>query len=119
MKIKNVDYIEEEEVYEKKVKLVTIPDDQDGKKAWVVNFHDDWIHDHYDGSTIYYGTIYSPFESFFPLTTQITGYFRDDDTKKWIKVDNGIANLENDGNQVVWWDSLEDLIRLELTQLDK
>ena len=112
MKIKNVDYIEEDEVYEKKVKLVTIPNDQ---SAWLVNLHDDWVHDHYDGSIIYYGKIYSPFESFFPLTTQITGFFRDDDTKKWIRVENGIVHLTNE-DQTVWWDSLEELIRSELTK---
>lgn len=111
MKIKNVDYIEEEEVFEKKVKLVTIPTDEN---AWLVNFHDDWIHDHYDGSKIYYGTVYSPFEAFFPLSTQISGYFKDDDTKKWIKVTNGIAQIRNDANKPIWWDSLEHLIRDEL-----
>ena len=110
MKLKNVDYIEEEEVYEKKVQLVIIPND---KRAWVVNYHDDWIHDCYDGSTIFHGTIYSPFEAFFPLTTQITGYFREDDLNKWLKVENGFSYL-NENGQAVWWDNLEDLIRFEL-----
>lgn len=116
MKLINVDYFEEEEVYEKKVKLVAIPDD---KKAWIVNYHDDWIHDCYDGSTIFCGMIYSPFESFFPYSTEITGYFHDDDSKKWIKVEYGKASLENNHHQPVWWENLEELIRFELTEQKK
>lgn len=97
-------------IYEKKAKLVGL---KGGDKLCLINFCDDWIHDHYKESYIYYGRMYSPFESFHPNAVHISGYFRDDDSNAWIKVENGIARLAKEKYDG-WWDSLEALLKQEL-----
>lgn len=62
--------------------------------------------------------IYSVQKSFHPKSTSITGYFRDQDTEKWIKVMNGTARTAysvNDGSAQGWMESLEALLKEELS----
>lgn len=94
--------------FEKKAKLVG---SIDKGMLWLLNPHDDWIHDQYGESYIYYGTIYSK-KLFHPLSTTITGYFQDTDTNKWIKVKYGIAKFKPEEIQNSWKDSLEDFLTL-------
>lgn len=60
-------------VLEKRAKLVGR---MDKGSLWLLNVHDDWIHDQYGESYIYHGTIYSSREPFHPLSTSISGYFK-------------------------------------------
>lgn len=98
--------------YQKKAKLVG---NVDRGKLWLLNLEDDWIHDQYGESYIYYGQIYSSLHPFHPLSTSITGYFQDDDSKKWIKVKAGVATFNPDNPQNSWEDKLENLIKIRVT----
>lgn len=94
--------------FEKKAKLVG---SIDKGMLWLLNPQDDWIHDQYGESYIYYGTIYSK-KLFHPLSTTITGYFQDADTNKWIKVKYGIARFNLGEIQLSWKDSLDDFLNI-------
>ncbi|WP_134699471.1 molecular chaperone GrpE [Ammoniphilus sp. YIM 78166] len=95
--------------YQKRAKLVGLAG---GEVLWLLNVHDEWIHDVYEESDIHHGTIYSIHQSFHPKSTSISGYFQDADTKKWIKVEKGAATLA-DTVETSWMNSLEDLIKKE------
>lgn len=95
--------------YSKKAKLVgsTTGD------LWLLNRLDEWIHDCYEESSIYHGTIYSVSESFHPKSTSLTGFFQDEDSKKWIHVINGIARVSSSDQETAGWnDSLEQLLAM-------
>lgn len=95
--------------YQKKAKLIGFA----GKDVlWLQNQHDEWIHDVYEESHIHHGIIYSVQKSFHPLSTSITGYFQDSDTKKWIKVKDGMARTPGPSaeNEAGWMNSLEELL---------
>lgn len=98
-------------VLEKRAKLVG---KMDKGSLWLLNVHDDWIHDQYGESYIFHGTIYSSREPFHPLSTSITGYFQDDDTKEWIKVRNGVAVFNPENMADSWAARLEDFIKIKL-----
>lgn len=94
-------------VYRKKAKLVGSATGD----LWLLNRLDEWIHDCYEESRIYHGTIYSVSDSFHPLSTGLTGVFQDEESKKWIYVINGIARVNSSDQQNVGWnDSLEELL---------
>lgn len=97
--------------YEKKAKLVG---NIASGRLWLLNPHDDWIHDQYGESYIYYGTIYS-IKPMHPLSTTITGYFQDADSKKWIKVKTGVAKFRTGEIQLSWKNNLNDFISISLT----
>lgn len=92
-------------LFEKKAKLV-------GKigsgKLWLLNITDDWIHDQYGDSYIHYGKIHASKEAFHPVSTSITGYFQDEDTKKWIKVNDGLARLDSHS----WKDHIKEFVKI-------
>jgi phage pi2 protein 07 len=48
------------------------------------------------------------------LSTSITGYFQDDDTKEWIKVRNGVAVFNPENMADSWVARLEDFIKIKL-----
>lgn len=97
-----------EYTYSKTAKLIGFVEND---VMWLQNKEDDWIHDYYRESYIHYGTIYAN-KKFHPLSTSITGYFQDFDTKKWIKVSNGIVKKQ-DGKEVYeWTEHLEDFFQL-------
>ncbi len=93
--------------FQKRAKLVGLAG---GEGLWLLNVHDEWIHDVYEESDIHHGVIYSIHQSFHPKSTSITGYFQDADTKKWIKVERGAAKLSNAG-ETGWGNSLEELVK--------
>lgn len=94
-------------IYEKKAKLVG---DVEENTLCLLNSQDDWIHDQYGDSKIYHGTIYSFFKPFHPTSTSITGFFQDEETAKWIKVNNGIAT-----NKQAWENELGELLTFSLS----
>lgn len=98
-------------VYEKEAKLVG---NVDKGRLWLLNLHDDWIHDQYKESYIYYGTIYSRAEPFHHLSTSITGYFQDRDTGKWIKVKDGVAFFKPGEIKKSWTADINDLIKVQI-----
>ncbi|RXT07257.1 molecular chaperone GrpE [Ammoniphilus sp. CFH 90114] len=93
--------------YQKRAKLVGLAG---GEVLWLLNEHDEWIHDVYEESDIHHGVIYSLHQSFHPKSTSITGYFKDTDTGCWIKVEKGAAALKA---TVGWMESLEELIQAD------
>ncbi|SDZ51425.1 hypothetical protein SAMN05421736_11590 [Evansella caseinilytica] len=97
-------------VYEKRVKLAG---SVNKGLLCVLNITDDWIHDQYGESYIHHGTIYSSTVPFHPQSTFITGYFQDDETEKWIKVTNGVAQLHSDSKDSGWRDRLEPFLAIE------
>lgn len=90
--------------YHKKAKLVG---KMGGDKLWLLNLRDDWIHDQYAESYIYYGTIYTKGAPFPQLSTSITGYFQDSDSQKWIEVQEGIASFIPGEVDKAWIDATE------------
>ncbi|MEH7495322.1 hypothetical protein [Neobacillus niacini] len=48
------------------------------------------------------------------MSTSITGYFQDEDTKKWIKVHNGAAVFNPENMADSWGARLEDFIKIKL-----
>lgn len=98
-------------VFEKKAKLV-------GKigsgKLWLLNITDDWIHDQYGDSHIYYGTIHSSNQAFHPVSTSITGYFQDEDTKGWIKVKDGVAILDEENPDNSWKTNINEFVKISI-----
>jgi hypothetical protein len=98
--------------YQKKAKLVG---NINKRRLWLLNTHDDWIHDQYGESYIYYGTIHSIKKAFHPLSTSITGYFQDEDSKKWIKVNDGVAIFNNGDQNVSWKENIEEFIKVSVT----
>lgn len=97
--------------YQKKAKLVG---NVDKGRLWLVNREDDWIHDQYGESYIYYGMIHSSAAPFHPLSASITGYFQDNDTQKWIKVKGGIAFFNPGEIEKSWFNNIEDFIHVEM-----
>jgi hypothetical protein len=97
-------------IFEKKAKLVGRVDKG---LLWLLNVQDDWIHDQYGESYIYYGQIYSSLNPFHPLSTSITGYFHDVDSKKWIKVKDGVAKFNPENIQDSWEDRIENLMKIK------
>lgn len=97
--------------YRKNCKLVG---NVDGGRLWLLNSEDDWIHDQYGESYIYYGTIHSKSEPFHPLSTSITGYFQDRDSQKWIKVEGGVAPFTPGKIERAWINSIEDFVHVEI-----
>lgn len=98
-------------VYEKKAKLVGRTDKG---KLWLLNIEDDWIHDQYGDSYIYYGEIHSLSDPFHPVSTSITGYFQDVDTNKWIKVEKGVATFNPDDVDSSWESHIENIVKYKL-----
>jgi hypothetical protein len=96
-------------IFEKKAKLVG---SKDQGVLWLLNIHDDWIHDQYGESYIYYGTVYSSHKPFHPLSTSVTGYFQDEDSKKWIKLKDGMAFFNPNNIHHAWKNSIEEMIRV-------
>jgi hypothetical protein len=94
--------------FEKKAKLVG---SIDKGMLWLLNPQDDWIHDQYGESYIYYGTIYSK-KLFHPLSTTISGYFQDADTKKWIMIKYGVAKFIPGKIDGSWKNGLEDFLSI-------
>ncbi|MGD8190947.1 molecular chaperone GrpE [Brevibacillus ginsengisoli] len=91
-------------------------------KLWLINQHEEWIHDVYEECDIHHGRIFSLTKAFHPLSTTITGYFQDSETKKWIRVENGLAETsdqhqvdreDSSANRGGWMDSLDELLELE------
>ena len=72
----------------KKAKLVGLANTN---QLWLQNMREEWIHDIYEESDIHYGKIHSIRKPFHSLSTSITGFFQDEDTKMWIYVENGVA----------------------------
>lgn len=97
--------------FEKKAKLV-------GKigsgKLWLLNITDDWIHDQYGDSHIYYGTIHSGNQAFHPVSTSISGYFQDEDTGLWIKVKDGVARLDPENHHNSWKTDINELVKISI-----
>jgi hypothetical protein len=93
----------------KKAKLVG---NVDNGMLWLLNLHDDWIHDQYGDSYIHYGIVYSNRGAFHPLSTSITGYFHDDDTKKWIRIRNGVATFTPNHINDSWKEKIEDFVNI-------
>lgn len=60
-------------------------------QLWLQNKKDEWIHDVYEECSIHHGKIYSLNKPINKASTFITGFFQDEDTKKWIYVENGVA----------------------------
>lgn len=82
-------------------------------KLWLINHQDEWIHDVYEECDIHHGRIYALAKAFHPLSTTISGFFQDTETKKWIRVENGLAMAnpsEEDADHCGWMDSLEELL---------
>ncbi|WP_404332007.1 molecular chaperone GrpE [Mesobacillus maritimus] len=96
-------------LYEKRAKMVG---NIDKGLLWLLNVHDDWIHDQYGESHIYYGTIYSSKGPFHPLSTTITGYFQDSDSSRWLKVKNGVARIHDENNQTAWKGQIDDFLKV-------
>lgn len=96
-------------ILEKKAKLVG---SKEKGLLWLLNLRDDWIHDQYEESHIYYGTIYSSQNAFHPLSTSITGYFQDSETRKWIRVKDGVATFSQTNILLSWKDRLTDFLQL-------
>lgn len=94
--------------FEKKAKLVG---GVNKGRLWLLNPHDDWIHDQYGESYIFHGTIYSK-KPFHPLSTTITGYFQDDDSHKWIKIKYGVAKFNPEEMPLSWKDHLDDFFTI-------
>lgn len=97
--------------YQKDAKLVG---NVDKGKLWLLNLHDDWIHDQYGESYIYYGTIHSKSEPFHPLSTSITGYFQERDTHKWIRVKGGVATFTPGLVERSWMNDIKDLVNITI-----
>ncbi len=97
--------------YQKNAKLVG---NVDNEKLWLLNREDDWIHDQYGESYIYYGVIHSSAAPFHPLSTSITGYFQDRDTQKWIKVKGGVASFMLGDIEKAWLDNIENFLHVEM-----
>lgn len=97
--------------YQKKAKLVG---NVNSGRLWLINLEDDWIHDQYSESYIYYGTIYSSEKPFHSLSTSITGYFQDCDTQKWIKVKRGVALFTPGKVEKSWKKQIGDFLRIEV-----
>lgn len=95
-------------IFEKRAKLVG---SKDKGMLWLLNTCDDWIHDQYGESYIYYGTIYSK-KPFHPLSTAITGYFQDEDSSRWIKINNGVAIFKPNAIDAPWKKQLEDFLQI-------
>jgi hypothetical protein len=100
-----------EYIYQKRAKLVG---NVDRGVLWMLNMHDDWIHDQYGESYIYHGIIYSSFNPFHELSTSVTGYFQDDDTKQWIKVKKGKAKIDPNDINLSWKENLESFLTIRL-----
>ncbi|OIJ14095.1 hypothetical protein BKP35_07795 [Anaerobacillus arseniciselenatis] len=98
----------------KKAKLVGM---SNSSQLWLQNMKDEWIHDIYEESDIHYGRIYSVHESFHHISTSITGFFQDEDTKKWIYVENGQASkvITKENNKPFGWE--EDLQNLMVKEI--
>jgi hypothetical protein len=96
-------------IYQKRAKLVG---NVDCGILWLLNVHDDWIHDQYGESYIYHGVVYSNSKAFHKLSTTVTGYFQDDETGQWIKVQNGRAIFDPNDIRQVWKKQLDDFISL-------
>ncbi|QED49424.1 hypothetical protein [Cytobacillus dafuensis] len=99
-----------EYIYSKTAKLIGFIEND---VMWLQNKEEDWIHDEYRESYIHYGTIYAN-KKFHPLAISITGYFQDHDSKKWIKVSNGIVKKKEGEEIYEWADHLEDFFHLRL-----
>lgn len=97
--------------YEKKAKLVG---NIEKGMLWLLNREDDWIHDQYGESYIYYGTIHSSREPFHPLSTSITGYFQDHDSKLWIKVKGGLAKFTPGEIEKCWFGQIEEQLHVKI-----
>lgn len=97
--------------YQKAAKLVG---NVDKGKLWLLNLHDDWIHDQYGESYIFYGTIHSSAGPFHPLSTSISGYFQERDSDKWIKVKGGVASFTPGKIEQCWMDKLQDFLHVEI-----
>ncbi|OIJ18043.1 hypothetical protein BKP45_10600 [Anaerobacillus alkalidiazotrophicus] len=100
--------------HEKKAKLVGMAN---SNQLWLQNMREEWIHDIYEESDIHYGMIYSIHKSFHRLSTSITGFFQDEDTQKWIYVENGVAYKEapeNSDKPYGWEDDLQKLMVKEI-----
>lgn len=97
--------------YQKTSKLVG---NVDSGKLWLLNRKDDWIHDQYGESYIYYGIIHSSAAPFHPLSTSISGYFQDSDTKEWIKVKDGVASFKQGEVEQAWFENIEDLLHVRM-----
>lgn len=82
-------------------------------KLWLLNIHEEWIHDVYEECHIHYGRIYTNNKAFHPLSTSASGFFQDNETKKWIKVENGLAQLDMNEESNGWVQELDELIRVE------
>ncbi|GIN62403.1 hypothetical protein J27TS8_23960 [Robertmurraya siralis] len=100
------------DLYQKRAKLVG---HVDSGLLWLLNMHDDWIHDQYGESYIYHGIIYSSTTPFHALSTSVTGYFQDDDTKRWLKVKDGKAIFEPKDISLAWKDQLEEFFTFTFT----
>ncbi|TKC13848.1 molecular chaperone GrpE [Robertmurraya kyonggiensis] len=98
-------------LYQKRAKLVG---SVDRGMLWLINMHDDWIHDQYGESYIYHGIIYSSTDSFHELSTSVTGYFQDDDTQKWIEVKDGKAIFDSENINQTWKERLESFIKVTI-----
>lgn len=94
-------------IYQKRAKLVG---NVERGILWLLNMHDDWIHDQYGESYIYHGVVYSNSRAFHELSTTVTGYFQDDDTGQWIKVMNGRATFEPNDMKKAWKKQLESFV---------
>ncbi|WNF35010.1 molecular chaperone GrpE [Bacillaceae bacterium IKA-2] len=99
---------------EKLVKLVGL---SNSNQLWLQNIRDEWIHDIYEESDIHYGVIHSVHKSFYHRSTSITGFFQDQDTKKWIYVENGVAD-KSETDKIKkpfgWEDDLQKLMMKEI-----
>jgi hypothetical protein len=94
-------------IYQKKAKLVGRIDKG---LLWLLNIEDDWIHDQYGDSYIYYGEIHSSKDPFHPVSTSITGYFQDGESGKWIRVIKGVAEFDLHNLNSSWEDTIENLV---------
>ncbi|HAQ06716.1 MAG TPA: molecular chaperone GrpE [Bacillus bacterium] len=93
-----------EYIFQKRAKLVG---NIESGVLSLLNMHDDWIHDQYGESFIHHGEIHSGNTAFHPFSTNITGYFQDDETSKWIKVKNGIAPFNPEEPESAWKGRIE------------
>ena len=101
--------------FEKKMKLIGFGS---SNQLWLQNKKDEWIHDVYEECTIHHGKIYSLKKPINKASTFITGFFQDEDTKKWIYVENGVAqhapSAKNQPSQSAgWFDDLGELFKKE------
>lgn len=82
-------------------------------KLWLVNIGEEWIHDVYEECHIHYGRIYTNNKAFHPLSTSVSGVFQDHETKKWIKVENGLAQLDMNHESNGWIQDFNQLMATE------